>query len=385
MTTTASMPHFTDDEQDLRKTVQRFVARHCPPGAWDQLDQAHQYPHELMKSIGEVGWTGITFPAEFGGTKHDRWATACGVVTEELGKVSYSLASNYFKVAGYGETILAYGTDEQKDRWIPGLVAGDVLLALALTEPEAGSDAASTRTRAVRDGGDFVINGEKIFSTCSGIADRVLLVARTDTESKHNGLTVFLLDPKSPGLTFTEINKLGIWTNPTYNIHLDDVRVPESDVLGTVNDGWNVVRHSLDLERFALACAYVGASQAALDYAADYARKREQFGRTLSSFQVLRHRMVDMHIAIDGARLFTYRVGELLNAHLPCSMEASIAKLTASEAYMKVSSDGLQILGGMGYTMDTPMQRHFRDAKLGEIGGGSSEIQRNIIAKQLGL
>lgn len=381
----AAASMFTQDEEDLRSVVKSWVARNCPPGSWDKLDQSHSYPYELMKSIGDAGWMGITFPEEFGGSKNDRWATACGIVTEELGRVSYSLASNYFKVAGYGETILAYGTEEQKKTWIPGLISGDVLLALALTEPEAGSDAANITTKAKQTGDTFVINGEKIFSTCSGIADRVLLVTRTDDTSRHGGLTVFLLDPKTSGAQFREINKLGIWTNPTYNIFLDDVQIPAADVLGTVGGGWGVVTHSLEMERYALACAYLGAATDAWSYAADYAKKRKQFGRSISDFQVIKHRLVDMHLAIDSARLATYRVGELLNSGEPCAMEASIAKVVASEAYMKVASDGLQILGGMGYTMDTPMQRHFRDAKLGLIGGGSSEIQRNIIAKKLGL
>lgn len=376
---------FTQDEEDLRSVVKSWVARNCPPGSWDKLDQSHTYPYELMKSIGDAGWMGITFPEEFGGSKNDRWATAFGIVAEELGRVSYSLASNYFKVAGYGETILAYGTEDQKKTWIPGLISGDVLLALALTEPEAGSDAANVSTKAKQSGDTFVVSGEKIFSTCSGIADRVLLVTRTDNTSRHGGLTVFMLDPKTSGAQFREINKLGIWTNPTYNIFLDDVQIPAADVLGTVGGGWDVVTHSLEIERYALACAYIGAAADAWSYAADYAKKRKQFGRSISDFQVIKHRLVDMHLAIDSARLATYRVGELLNSGVPCAMEASIAKVVASEAYMKVASDGLQILGGMGYTMDTPMQRHFRDAKLGLIGGGSSEIQRNIIAKQLGL
>ena len=380
-----SMPYFSQDEQDLRKVVKKWVARHCPPGSWDELDQAHQYPHELMKLIAEAGWTGITFPEVFGGTKHERWATACGVVTEELGRVSYSLASNYFKVVGYGETILAYGSEAQKQEFIPGLIAGDLLLALALTEPEAGSDAANVSTTAKQDGETFIVNGEKIFSTCSGIANRVLLVTRTDDSSRHGGLTVFLLDPKAPGVQFTEIKKLGIWTNPTYNIFLEDVRLTAADALGPVNSGWDVVRHSLDMERYALACAYVGAAADAWQYSADYARKRHQFGKPLTAFQVIQHKLVDMHLAIDTARLATYRVGELLNAGQPASLEAAVAKVTASEAYMKAASDGLQVLGGLGYTMETPLQRHFRDAKLGLIGGGSSEIQRNIIAKQLGL
>lgn len=379
-----TMPYQTGDELMLRSAVRDFARRECPPGSWEALDQAHEYPAALMKKLGATGWTGISFPDADSGERHPRWATMLAVVTEELGKVSYSLASNYFKVAGYGETILKYGTPRQRETLIPGLVNGELLLALSLTEPGAGSDAASVSTRADRDGDEFVLTGTKHFSTCSAIADRIILVARTGG-SRKSGISVFLVDPKTEGIAFSEMHKLGIWTNPTFNISLDHARIPASDLLGPVDQGWEVITHSLDMERFTLAAAYVGAAQDAFDIALAYAKTREQFGRPIGKFQVLQHRLVDMSIAIDHARLVTYRVGELLNEGAGCRQEASLAKLVASEAYMKVANDGLQILGGLGYTMESPMQRHFRDAKLGEIGGGSSEIQRNLLAKGLGL
>jgi alkylation response protein AidB-like acyl-CoA dehydrogenase len=307
-----------------------------------------------------------------------------GIVTEELGKVSYSLASNYFKVAGYGETILTHGTEDQRATIVPRLSTGDLLLAISISEPEAGSDAAAVTTRAVRDGDDYVLTGTKHFSTCSAIADYIIMLVRTG-EDRYKGLSVLLVEPDTPGVTFTEMPKLGIWTNPTYNITLDQARIPRSALLGEEGQGWEVIIHSLDIERFTLAAAYTGAAQSAYDYAADYARTREQFGSPIGKFQVIAHKLVDMHIAIDHSRLVTSRVAGLLDAGLPCRRETSLAKLVASEAYMKVANDGLQILGGLGYTMETPMQRHFRDAKLGEIGGGSSEIQRNILARSLGF
>ena len=378
------MPYYTDEELALRSAVRDFVRRECPPGHWDALDRAHTYPADLMKRLAATGWMGISFPDEETGERHPRWGTMLGLVTEELGKVSYSLASNYFKVAGYGETILAYGSPEQRETIVPRLAAGELLLAIAISEPGAGSDAAAVSTRAERDGDDFVLTGTKHFSTCSAIADHILLLARTG-EHKHRGLSVFLVDPGTPGITFSEMDKLGIWTNPTYNISLDHARVPAGRLIGEVGQGWEVITHSLDIERFTLAAAYTGAAQDAFDHALAYAKRREQFGRPIGSFQVIQHRLVDMHIAIDHARLVTARVGEALNEGRPCRQEASLAKLVASEAYMKAAHDGLQILGGLGYTMETPLQRHFRDAKLGEIGGGSSEIQRNLLAKSLGL
>jgi alkylation response protein AidB-like acyl-CoA dehydrogenase len=379
-----AMPYLTDEELALRSAVRDFVRRECPPGHWDELDQAHTYPADLMKKLGATGWMGIAFPDEETGERDPRWGTLLGLVTEELGKVSYSLASNYFKVTGYGETILRYGSAEQRETILPGLASGELLLAIALSEPGAGSDAAAVSTRAERDGDHYVLTGTKHFSTCSAIADHIILVTRTG-EHRHKGISVFLVDPKTEGITFSEMQKLGIWTNPTFNISLDHARVPASCLLGEEGQGWEVITHSLDVERFTLAAAYVGAAQDAFDYAAAYAKEREQFGRAISSFQVIRHKLVDMHIAIDHARLATYRVGEALNEGLECRREASLAKLVASEAYMRAAHDGLQILGGLGYTMETPMQRHFRDAKLGEIGGGSSEIQRNLLAKSLNL
>ncbi|MGW0007378.1 acyl-CoA dehydrogenase family protein [Nocardia grenadensis] len=374
----------TDEEKDLRAAVRDFVRRECPPGAWEELDQSHTYPSELMKKLAATGWMGVAFPDPDTGERHGRWGSMLGIVTEELGKVSYSLASNYMKVAGYGETILHHGSDAQRETIVPRLADGELLLAISISEPGAGSDAAAVATRAVRDGDHYVLNGTKHFSTCSAIADYIILLARTG-DDRYGGLSVFLVPPGTEGITFTEMNKMGIWTNPTYNITLDNARIPASALLGGEGQGWKVITHSLDIERFSLAAAYTGAAQSAYDYAADYARTREQFGKPIGKFQVVQHKLVDMHLAVDHARLVTQRAAELLNRGVPCRREASTAKLVASEAYMKVANDGLQILGGLGYTMESPMQRHFRDAKLGEIGGGSSEIQRNILARELGL
>lgn len=374
----------TDEESDLRAAVRDFVRRECPPGSWEELDRSHSYPYDLMKKLGTTGWMGVAFPDEETGERHERWGSMLGIVTEELGKVSYSLASNYMKVAGYGETILHHGSAEQRAAIMPKLSNGELLLAISISEPGAGSDAAAVSTRAVREGDEYVLTGTKHFSTCSAIADYIILLARTG-EERYRGLSVFLVEPGTEGITFSEMDKMGIWTNPTFNITLDHARVPASALLGEVGEGWKVITHSLDVERFSLAAAYTGAAQSAYDYAADYARTREQFGQPIGKFQVIQHKLVDMHLAIDHARLVTTRASELLNRGVPCRREASIAKLVASEAYMKVANDGLQILGGLGYTMESPMQRHFRDAKLGEIGGGSSEIQRNILARELGF
>jgi len=281
---------------------------------------------------------------------------------------------------------MTHGTREQKETLLPRLVRGELSFCFGLTEPHSGSDAAALTTRATAADGGYVMNGQKVFTSGMDISDYCLVVARTSTGAKkQQGITNFLVDTKLPGIEVRKIKTLGQRAIGTTQVFYNDVKVPASAVLGQVDHGWEAVDAYLWYERLCLSAARTGAASAAFDYALEYAKTRKQFGRPIGQFQAISHKLADMKMMLDISRTMVYRFAWLMSQGKATRHDAAVLKLYTGETYKAVSDMGLQILGGYGYCMEYPMQRFFRDSRLATIGAGTSEIQRNIIARGLGL
>ena len=292
-----------------------------------------------------------------------------------------------FRTLTYGGyAVLQHGSREQKENLLPKVARGELSFCFGLSEPQAGSDAAALTTRAVPAGDGYVINGQKVFTSGMDISDYCLLVTRTSTgERKQQGITNFLVDTKSPGIEIRKIGTLGQRAIGTTQVFYTDVKVPATAVLGAVDRGWEAVDAYLWYERLCLSAARTGAATAAFDYALEYAKSRRQFGRPIGQFQAIAHKLADMKVMLDVSRMLVYRYAWLMAQGKATRHDAAVVKLHTGETYKTVADMGLQILGGYGYCMEYPMQRFFRDSRLATIGAGTSEIQRNIIARGLGL
>lgn len=373
----------SDEQRVTRDALRQFLKRECPIDYVRDCDEAERFPEELYAKLAEGGWLGIPIAEEYGGTGGT--CTDLAVFLEELA-MHFEAAANiyYTTIVIAADAIGHFGTEAQKRSLLPRLAAGELRFAFSLSEPNSGSDAASLRTQAVREGDEWVINGQKMFCSCAQVADYVLLMARTDPDApKHKGISMFLLDPKAEGVEIRRLNKLGLKPMDLNEIFLTDVRVPSDCVIGAVNGGWSNVLKTLDYERCCLAAVNVGAAQSCLDKALAYTMEREQFGQKISSFQMTRAKLADMEMEIDAARLLLYRSAALVDRGIPNNKESAMANLYSSETYVRAALDGMRMMGGWGYLMEYDMQRHFRDSKLAEIGGGTSEILRIIISREM--
>ena len=376
---------FTKEQEMLREQVCKFVARECPKEFIRRSDEEQLFPMELFRKMGQLGWMGIPYPEEYGGSGGS--PVDLVLLLEELAMGMRALASAYYTtVILGGEAIFVAGSETQKKEFISRVCQGEILLSLALTEPNAGSDLGSLTTSAVEDGDHYTINGQKVFITGSDVADYMVLAARTDRQAaKHKGITLFLVDTHSKGITMRRMQKLGIRAISANEIFLENVRVPRANMLGGLNEGWKNIMKTLEMERLSMAACSVGDAQAAVNEALQYAKERVQFGQPIGKFQMVQEMLADMQMEVDAARLLTCRAAWMLQQGMKAIKETSFAKLFSSEAGMRVANKGLQVMGGYGYMMEYDMQRHFRDAKINEIGGGSSQIQRLIIAREMGL
>lgn len=369
----------------LRATVRELFTDRYGSAYVRACDGARRPPTEAFRDLAELGYLGMNTPEEYGGG--GAGSVAVAALLEELGRGFLDLAFWAFRNLAHGvRTVASFGTPEQRSRLLPDLAAGQISVCFALTEPDSGSDAAAITTTAVRAGDGYRVNGTKIF--CSGfkVSDYVLTVTRTSRgERKHDGITLLLIRTDSPGLTATPVETLGHWPLGTSLLHFDDVVAPRDALIGGPDGGWPVLMEVLAFERLCLSAARTGAAQAALDDALRYAKERRQFGQPIGRFQAVSHKLADMAVQVEISRMLVYRYAELLDLGRASVRDAAILKLYASETYKSVADSGLQILGGYGYTMDHDLQRHFRDSRLGTIGAGTSEIQRNIIAKTLGV
>ena len=373
----------TDDQQLLQQSIRTFLQKECPIEYVRACDEEERFPIELYEKLGAAGWLGLPIPEEYGGTGGS--CTDLVVFLEEFAK-HFEAGANIFytTVVIATDALTHFGTEAQKKELLPKLAKGEIRFAFSLSEPNSGSDAASLRTRAVLEGDQWVINGQKMFCSCAQEADYILLMARTDADApKHKGISMLLLDPKAPGVEIRKLRKLGLKPMDLNEIFLSDVRIPKDAVVGTAHSGWTNALKTLDYERCCLSAVNVGAAQSCLDKALLYTAEREQFGQKINSFQLSRAKLTDMYVEIDAARLLLYRSANLVDRGIPNNKESAAANLFSSETYVRASLNGMRLMGGWGYLMEYDMQRHFRDSKLAEIGGGTSEILRIIISREL--
>ncbi len=376
---------FTPDQETLRAHLKELLDEVCPPEYAERCDNDATPPREAYQALAQHGWFGLILPVEYGGTGGS--AIDLAILLEETGRHFEELAMWLFRTLTYGSyAVMTHGTREQKETLLPRLVRGELSFCFGLTEPHSGSDAAALTTRATAADGGYVMNGQKVFTSGMDISDYCLVVARTSTGAKkQQGITNFLVDTKLPGIEVRKIKTLGQRAIGTTQVFYNDVKVPASAVLGQVDHGWEAVDAYLWYERLCLSAARTGAASAAFDYALEYAKSRKQFGRPIGQFQAISHKLADMKMMLDISRTMVYRFAWLMSQRKATRHDAAVLKLYTGEAYKAVSDMGLQILGGYGYCMEYPMQRFFRDSRLATIGAGTSEIQRNIIARGLGL
>jgi len=372
----------TEEQRLFQETAKAFAEKEVAPFA-RQIDEEGIFPAEIVKKLGEVGFLGIMVPREYGGAGA---STLCYVLAlEEISKACAStgaiMSVNNSLVC---EPLLRFGTEEQKRRYLTPLSGGQALGCFALSEPNAGSDAANQQTLARREGDHYVLTGTKNFTTNGLEADVAIVFATINRSLGHKGISAFLVERGTPGFSVSKVEKkLGIKGSSCVQFLLDGVRVPQENLLGREGEGFKIAMTTLDGGRVGIAAQATGIAQGALEAAMGYAKQRVQFGRAIASFQAIQFMLVDMVVEIEAARLLTYRAAFLKDRGLPFTKEAAMAKLYASEAAMRAAMKGVQVHGGYGYMMDYPAQRFFRDAKITEIYEGTSEIQRLVIAKHL--
>lgn len=375
-------PYLNEEQFEFRRNVARVLSKHASPEYIRRCDEEKRFPQELIDVGVEQGWFALTVPEEYGGIGDYMDMTAFLEVA-----AYHSIALSRFwnaNVNMVGGALARFASEDIRREVLPHLVAGTSWLAFALSENGSGSDAASLSTRGVEEGGDFVIDGTKMWITGALQAKYILTAVRTDREAqKHNGISLFLVPTDAPGLDIRPIDLLGGSAIRTCEVNYVGVRVPRRLLVGELHLGWKRLTTVLAKERVALAAMCAGAAQAAVDLARWYALDRRQFGQPIFDFQVVSHMLVDMQTQVDAARLMAYRAARLLADGLPCDAESSQAKYFASDAYVKVATDGLQVMGANGYAMEYPMQRHYRESKLFQIFGGTNQIQRNIVARTL--
>ncbi len=375
----------TTEQKMLKKSVNDFMKKECTVEFLRQQDEEEAYPYKLYKKMAKLGWFGLAYPEEYGGSGLS--ATDFILLAEEMARFSFEVTAGFGLTVFCGLIVLKHGTQEQKDYYIPDVISGKQRLSIAISEPEAGSDAAALSTTAVSDGDHWVINGQKTFQTAADIDNTTMCVfVRTDEDlPKHKGISLILVPNDIPGITITRIKTLARKMIHTCEVFFDNVRVPKTNLVGKLNNGMKILISGLELERLFACSSYNGSAQAAMDLALDYAKKRQQFGKPIASFQAIAHMLADMQTEIDAARLLTQRAIWMYDQGIPCMKEVSMAKLFGSETYVKIANQGMQIMGGYGYTMEYEMQRHFRDSRVLTVSAGSSQMQRTGIAKALGV
>ena len=372
----------TSDQLALGRTIREFAEAEIKPHVME-WDEAQHFPTEILRSLGQLGVLGAIFPEELGGAELGYIDYA--IIIEELARVDPSIALGVAAhVSLCTNHIYLHGSDEQRKRYIPKLAAGEWIGCWALTEPEAGSDAAGTRTAAVLDGGHWVLNGSKTFTTNAHRADVCVATAVTDPRDEKPGISAFVIEKGTPGFrTGRKENKLGMRASDTGEMIFSNCRLPQEQLVGTRGSGFVDAMKVLDGGRISIAALSVGLAQGAYEAALAYSKQRRQFGKAIAEFQAIRHKLADMATEIEASRLLTYQAGAMLNQKKRVTKQSSMAKLFASETAVRVANEALQVHGGYGFIKDYPVEKFYRDVKLLTIGEGTSEIQRLIIARQI--
>ncbi|MCC3281984.1 acyl-CoA dehydrogenase family protein [Arthrobacter caoxuetaonis] len=374
-----------EDQKMVREAVLEILEATLPKEEIRRIDEVKEFPLAAYQALAESGFLGLFFEEQYGGA---------GASYKDLTNFMETLGYHY---AGIGQAVMIttiyagghvskFGSEELKARIIPGIIDGTIKMALAMSEPGTGSDVAGLKTKAVKQDGGYVLNGTKVWISGAHMADYLVVIAKTDpTAERHQGLSTFLVDAKSLGVSINPLSMLGRRTTHANEVVFEDVFVPEENRIGEEGKTWKNLMKGLAMERLGLAAISAGNCYRITEDAAEYAQQRIQFDQPISKFQVIQHKLVDMWIMAEQARQATYRVAELLDAGDAAIEETSVAKIIATENNFKVSDIGLQVFGGSGYAMEYDMQMYFRDSRVGPIGGGTNEIQKNILAKRMGL
>src|SRR5581483_12029884 len=380
-----SLPmYFTDAHEELRTHVRRFLEKEVQPHLEEWEEKT--FPDSIMRRFGELGFLGLRYPAEYGGQAGDYFSAV--VLSEEMARIAAGGLGMAVAVQSEMATppVFRFGTEEQKERWLVPAIKGEQIAALAITEPDAGSDVAGITTVARRFGDEFIVNGRKIFITNGARCHWALVVTKADRERGHKGFNLLLIEKGTPGFEVSRtLQKLGMHSSDTAELVFEDCRVPVSNLIGDEGDGFKNLMWVLQGERMiAAAGAIVGAARV-FEYTMDYARERKAFGQAIASFQVIKHRLVDMGTKIASVQAFVYQTAKKWDDGEYPVREISQAKLLATQVAVEVADDAIQILGGHGYMREFPVERAWRNARLARIGAGTDEIMKEIIAKTYGL
>lgn len=372
---------FTEEQLMMRNMVRDFANEKIAPFVEEMEKGA--FPREILNEMGALGLMGITVPEEYGGAGMD--FTSYIIAINELSRISAVVGVILSVHTSVGTNpILYFGTDEQKQKYVPKLAAGEYLGAFCLTEPSAGSDAGSLKSRAVKDGDDYIINGSKVFITNGGEADVYIVFASTNPEAGSRGISAFIVEKDTEGFVVgKDEHKMGLHGSRTVQLTFENMRVPAANLLGQEGEGFKIAMANLDVGRIGIAAQSLGIAEAALAEAAAYAKQRVQFGKPIAVQQGVGFKLADMATAVEASRLLVFRAADLRAKGLPCGSEASMAKLFASKTAVDTTIEAIQVFGGYGYTEEYPVERLFRDAKVTEIYEGTSEIQRLVISKNL--
>jgi len=376
--------NLTSEQQMFQKIIREFCIKELKPIA-AKIDQEEYFPFELYKKMGQMGLMGMTVPQKYGGAGIDKvsYMIALEEISRFCGSTGLTVEAHNTLGCGY---IYEHGSEEQRKKYLPHYMTGENFAALAITEPNAGSDVAGLQTTAVLDKDEWVINGTKQFITTGDIAGVTIVMAKTEKDKGAKGISAILVEKDTKGFKIGQLeDKLGLRGSRTAEQIFEDCRVPKENLLGEKNKGFYGVMDTLDRGRTAVGAMAVGIARGALEESLEYANQRQQFGRPIGKFQAIRFMVADMATDIDAARLLVHRAAFLEDNKLPYSKEAAMAKLFASEMAMSATNKAIQIFGGYGYTREYPVERYFRDVKLCQIGEGTSEVQRIVIAKRLGL
>ncbi len=377
------MPYLLNDEQKMMRDMVRKLAQNDIAPRAAAIDASHEFPWENIKQMGELGLMGVPIPAEYGGAGCDYLSYILTI--EEISRACAATGVILAVHTSVGTMpILNAGTEEQKQKYIPKLAAGEFIGAFALTESSAGSDPSNLATSARLEGDHYIVNGNKIFITNGGVADVYVTFVRTSQEKGYKGITCLLVDKDTPGFSVgKKEEKMGLNGSQTTELIFDNAKVPKENLLGKEGDGFRVAMALLDGGRIGIGAQGLGIAQAAFDVAKDYAKERVQFGKPIVENQAVSFMLADMATKIDAARMLVYRAARLKEMGLPHSKEASMAKMYATDTAMEVTTNAVQILGGYGYCREYPVERFMRDAKITQIYEGTNQIQRLVISKNL--
>jgi acyl-CoA dehydrogenase len=372
---------FTEEQHMMRNMVRDFAQTEIAP--FIEQMEAGEFPTHILKKMGELGLMGITAPEQYGGAAMD--FTSYIIAIHELSKVSAVIGVILSVHTSVGTNpILYFGNEQQKQKYVPKLASGEYLGAFCLTEPNAGSDAASLKTRAKKDGNEYVLNGSKVFITNGGEADVYIVFATTDESLRSKGVSAFIVEKGTPGfIVGKDERKMGLHGSRTVQLTFENMRIPAENLLGAEGEGFKIAMANLDVGRIGIAAQSLGIAEAALEAAAIYAKERVQFGKPIQAQQGVSFKLADMATKAEAAKLLVYQAANLRNLNQPCGKEASMAKLFASQTAVQNAIEAVQIFGGYGYTEDYPVERYFRDAKVTQIYEGTSEIQKIVISKHL--